>query len=431
VVSTGTEFSRARYGLTRVDRATTWLVAICFALFLNAGVVHYVQRYLLGINPVGAWPVLIASVVSVLATMFWRGLSIKFIRVAMAWAMLSVMYAATYLYSRSGEYGFDKALLTIFIPSVCVAAGFVLSRDGRLRTSLAWCGVLAVLAAIAFTMNNHTPEMFAQTDRIGSGIAYHPVIITYHNFAFVMALGAIWAVDRFSVRLPRVDVLAGLSFLVFSYFIVISGARIGILVVGVTLLLYFLTGALSRSVRMIVIGVILIGGVLGTALMDHYAVELATGRDVPATIQRLVTYAFLQPKLNILSPREVFRTLALDVFWSAPLAGVGWGGFAISAGLPDVSGYWPHNLVLELLAETGMLGALAFMIFQVWILYEFLTSRGSGPEKRLILALFSAGFAASMVGGDLPNGRILFFAIGAMAGFPNRRDRNPKLLSGK
>jgi O-antigen ligase len=112
--------------------------------------------------------------------------------------------------------------------------------------------------------------------------------------------------------------------------------------------------------------------------------------------------------------------LTVEVFWRSPLLGVGWGGFPVAAGLTDTSGNWPHNLVLELLAETGIIGTLAFVIFLGFVLRGFVRDQGDMTDKNTVFALFLAGFAASMVGGDWPSQRLLFFSFGAMAGFSAR-----------
>ncbi|WP_336490109.1 O-antigen ligase family protein [Methylobacterium nigriterrae] len=401
---------------------TSSVIAILFAAFVNQGVVYYVQQFLFGIDGSSPWPVVIATSATTLAAAVFSTLTEKFLRVALALVFLDAAYAATYAYSPSGNYGLMKAGLTMLVPALCATAGYLMSRDGRLRLYLASCAVLAGLAGAAFLLNNHNPELFAQSDRTGSG-TYHPILITYQNFAFAMALGAVWAVDRFSSRLPRIDLLSGLSFVAFLYFILVSGGRLGLLIVLLTVITYTLMGERSRALRISLIAVIVVVGAVAAAVMSHFALEIVNDRDAPATLKRFVTYAFVLPEQHSLSPREIFRGLAVEVFWRAPFAGVGWGGFPISAGLPDVSGYYPHNVILELLSETGLLGTLAFLLFQGWVLWEFARAPGRFSEKNVIFIIFSIGLSWGMVGGDWPGMRVLFLAIGAMAGYPPGRLR--------
>src|SRR5207248_2981789 len=71
----------------------------------------------------------------------------------------------------------------------------------------------------------------------------------------------------------------------------------------------------------------------------------------------------------LLSPTRGFSaqtriTLAqnsIRIWETRPLFGAGLGGFPVLAGLGDTREY-PHDLVLELLAETGLIGLLLFAL---------------------------------------------------------------------
>lgn len=391
-------------------------VAILFALLVNQGVVYYIARFSLGSELLSPWPVLLATLAASLVAIGATAVDAKFIWVLFASLMMSVLFGATYLWSPSGAYGLNKTLLTLFIPTLCITAGFVVARDGWLRLSLVSGAMLAGLTAIVFTVNGHTPALFAEGERVRS------VIITYHNFAFVMALGAFWAIDRLWRRLPRADIWALMCLLAFVYFIVLSGGRIGLLLVFLTVLIFVWNGTKDRVLAAILLGACFLVIALIALALQSYANEIVTlVPEVPATLKRIVFYAFLQKEGNpAAGTRDVFYRLAIEVFLRSPLVGVGWGGFPLSAGLRDIAGNWPHNLVLELMAETGIIGTMAFVAFVGVVFYEFIRRRGDVADKNIILAIFIAGFAASMVGGDWPSQRVLFFAIGAMTGFSVR-----------
>jgi O-antigen ligase len=399
----------------RPDAAASAAVAILFALLVNQGVVYYVARFSLGSEFLNPWPVLLATAAASLVAIGATAVDAKFIRVLFASLMVSVLFGATYVWSPSGGYGLNKTLLTLFVPALCITAGFVVARDGRLRLSVASGTMLAGLTAIVFTANGHTPALFVEGERVRS------VIITYHNFAFVMALGALWAIDRLWRRLPRADMWALMCLLVFVYFIVLSGGRIGLLLVFLTVLIFLWNGTKDRVLAAILLGACFLVIALIAVVLQSYAREIAFSPEVPATLKRLVFYAFLQREGNVAAgTRDVFYGLAIEVFLRSPLVGVGWGGFPLAAGLTDTAGNWPHNLVLELMAETGIIGTMAFVAFVGVVFYEFIRRRGDVADKNIILAIFMAGFAASMVGGDWPSQRLLFFAIGAMTGFSVR-----------
>jgi O-antigen ligase len=386
-----------------------------FVIFMNQGVIYYVQRFSLGSEFLSPWPVFLGTVVASGVALGSRMISVKFVRVSLASFAVCVLFAATYAWSPSGEYGLHKTLLTLIMPALCILAGFVVARDGRLRLLLATSAVLAVVAAIVFTMNGHNSSLFTEDER------QRDVIITYHNFAFVMALGSVWAIDRCARRLPALDLTAVISLLAFVYFILQSGGRIGVLLVFLTIMIFLWRGTRDRVLALFLIGIcVLVASALVLVIQSH-AVEIANSPDAPATLKRMVYYAFLQREGNATAEtRDIYYRFALEVFWRSPLLGVGWGGFAVAAGLTDTSGNWAHNLVLELLAETGIIGMLAFVIFLGFVLRGFVRDQGDMTDKNVVLALFVLGFAASMVGGDWPSQRLLFFSFGAMAGFSAR-----------
>jgi O-antigen ligase len=392
------------------------VVAMLFMLFVNQGVVYYVQRFLLGIELLSPWPVFLATGAASGVALGSKMIGVKFVRVSFASLVLCSLFAATYAWSPSGEYGLNKTLLTMVVPAICILAGFVVARDGQLRLLIATSAVLAALTAITFIVNGHDPSLlFAEDER------QLTVVISYHNFAFVMAMGSVWAVDRFARCLPTLDAISVASLPIFVYFILVSGGRIGLLLVPVVILIFLWRRTRDRLLAAVLFGIcVILAGALVLVIQSH-AVEIANSVSAPMTLKRIVYYDFLQPAGDTAAgTRDIFYGLGVEVFLRSPLLGVGWGGFPAAAGLADISGNWAHNLALELLTETGIIGTMAFVIFLGFVLRDFIRDHGDPNDKNTVLALFIVGFAASMVGGDWPSQRLLFFSFGAMTGFSAR-----------
>jgi len=404
--------------MTSADRlhvpraAISAAVAIFFALLVNQGVVYYVARFSLGLDLLSPWPVLLLTLAACILALLTSKIETSFIRISAASLLVCILCSATFLWSPSEQYGLNKTLLTLFVPALCIAAGFIVAREGQLRFWLASCAVLAGVAGAVLLINNHEPTSFSDSAR--------SVIITYQNLSFVMALGAIWAVERFTTRLPRKDIWSAVCFIAFVYFVLRSGGRMGLFLVLLTVFVFVLvrTRTYRQGAVVLIACVLLVGG--AAVLIESHAIDIVSSPDVPATVKRTVYYAFLQEGPTGLTSRDVFYELALDVFLQAPLVGVGWGGFPSAAGLADVAGNWPHNLLLELLAETGLAGTAAFLVFMVLILSAFFSSPGKLDDKTIVVAIFLAGFATSMVGGDWPSQRLLFFSFGAIGGVSAR-----------
>lgn len=391
-------------------RRASAIVAMAFAWFVNQGVVYYVARFTVGVETLSPWPLFAITVAATAVALASRGMDERFVRVAYASVVLNSLYAATYAWSPSLDYGMQKTLLTLFMPTMCIAAGYVVARDGYLHLLLTSYAVLAGIMGAVFTANGHTPAMFAEVERP------REVIITYHNFSFVMAFGAIWAIDRFARRLPKVDIWAIACFGTFTYFILLSGGRIGLLLVILSVFIAAWTRSKDRLLAAILVLAFICLCVVAILIIQAHAYEINNSNAVPTTIKRMVYYAFIQragePSSNT---RDIYYNHAVLVFLKAPLFGVGWGGFPVSAGFPDVSGQWPHNLPLELLSETGIAGAAAFLVFMTPPLYYFYLSKHVA-DGEILLLVFIAGLGTSMIGGDWPSQRVLFFAIGAMTG---------------
>jgi O-antigen ligase len=78
--------------------------------------------------------------------------------------------------------------------------------------------------------------------------------------------------------------------------------------------------------------------------------------------------------------------------------------------------YYPHNLLLEILAELGLVGLLLLLfhlVFALWLLKPRLV--GEDPLRLLVLALFVNTLVNAQVSEDLTGNRLLFAVLGLMA----------------
>lgn len=96
---------------------------------------------------------------------------------------------------------------------------------------------------------------------------------------------------------------------------------------------------------------------------------------------------------------------ALRHWWDSPWYGKGVGG--VSYLLPEY--VYPHNIFLELLAETGLIGFGLFLAF----LLSLIAPLGGAPNAGRIFAFSAFLFLLSMVGGDISS-RFLWFCLGLL-----------------
>jgi O-antigen ligase len=122
--------------------------------------------------------------------------------------------------------------------------------------------------------------------------------------------------------------------------------------------------------------------------------------------------------------RIVSAEKSIQLWESRPAFGVGLGGFPVLAGLGDTRDY-PHDLILELLAETGLVGLLLFGMVIATAIRNLgpLRALRRDPLRMALLALLVYSFTNALVSGDLVDNRsLLAFAGLCLVGIiaPNR-----------
>ena len=103
---------------------------------------------------------------------------------------------------------------------------------------------------------------------------------------------------------------------------------------------------------------------------------------------------------------------AIEYWKQAPLLGNGIGSWPIINGDIDVRSY-PHNLILEILVELGLVGLILFSLPILYALTILKPPPGYDQSINiLLLMLIIYMFLNSMVSGDIPDNRLLFACIG-------------------
>jgi len=130
------------------------------------------------------------------------------------------------------------------------------------------------------------------------------------------------------------------------------------------------------------------------------------------TLQRFVLFF---TKLGASANVRLFdyRT-SWTLFENNPVVGYGIGSWPLLAGFPDMRGY-PHNIILEILVEMGLVGAVFFFIFLLAGITRLFSEKiSNNPQRMIILALFVNAFINAMLSGDIPDNRFLFSVVGLM-----------------
>jgi O-antigen ligase len=114
--------------------------------------------------------------------------------------------------------------------------------------------------------------------------------------------------------------------------------------------------------------------------------------------------------------RFTYYQSALQIFFQHPFIGVGFGGWPISHGLEDVSLH-PHNIFLEILSETGLIGMALFLLMLVTVFRDIKVSFIFSTFESTTVALLTIfSFINAQKTGDLHDNILLFFTLSLCTG---------------
>lgn len=114
------------------------------------------------------------------------------------------------------------------------------------------------------------------------------------------------------------------------------------------------------------------------------------------------------------STRITLFMQAINIFNMHPLLGGGFGSFPVLCHLQDVIAY-PHNIVLELLAELGIIG-FGLMVLLVFFTLKFFYERNIKTDNNflIIILMFVFALVNSLISGDIVDNGLLFTSLGFM-----------------
>lgn len=329
--------------------------------------------------------------------------------VAVLFLLLVACLVGSLLYSESTRYGLDKTLQFIVLTSwAFFGAGFLISDLFSLKR-FSWA-IVAIAVAMAL-------DALAKYPGVGQ-------------------IGIVRALEGTGVALARVT---GLGLLTIVAFLLPTSRTLLMKLVLLNIAVLQLFGALIAGARGPVIAlipslalffVLSIGGVFPFIRIERYALRLSVvmfcvlvilgifGRDLFATLGFRMQVLIHGGGTSALT-RLAFYREALDLWARSPIWGNGVGEFAIVVRGQDVPVY-PHNIILELGAETGLIGVLVFITLLIVAfakpVINLSAQRGiTKTVTRYLLVACCFVLLNTMVSGDINGNRILFTWIALVA----------------
>lgn len=316
--------------------------------------------------------------------------------------------------SASEAYGSEKLQLYVVVNVIAVVLGAVVAREARhfelftlVQVAVAALASLALLRAI---LTGSADEVF--TGRLSLSAEYNPIFLA-RSLAQGVVL-SVWIVaSRRSGAGGRLLCLAILP--VFAITMIATGSR-GPLLALLAALAVLLTLLLKQGRGLRYVIVLLAMLVLSVLVVPH-------ALNAPQAIDRSLSLFTDAGSGVSANGRDVLWSDAIESFRAHPVVGLGTGGFE---SVQPVERY-PHNLILEVGAELGIVGLVLLVgILAAGVGYLRKAWR-TGQERirievALVAALLTAAFVDASLSGDITGNRAIWFAVGLAVGLAWRSE---------
>jgi O-Antigen ligase len=297
------------------------------------------------------------------------------------------------------EHTVRAGLLLLAVPLwLDVVDRAVRTQSDLRRTRIAW--LLGAMAAALFGQWMWTRGLGQVPPRVESLL---DDVNSYGSYLVLSLFLAI--VVRADDRRRGVRVLAGLSIVSTLWMLILSASRMALLATlaaGATIALLNLSRRRRRVVAIVALAALLLMTVISVPV-------LRTPSEPANPILRLLANATIPSRVAgyFVEMRQAVWSAAGRAFLAHPLAGIGPGRLYATLGdyyRPDDRGWRPlhenaHSYFLQLAAETGIVGLVAFGWLLSAALVPALRDRAGGLAGRRVLAIAALGYLATCVSG--------------------------------
>ncbi|HTV59527.1 MAG TPA: O-antigen ligase family protein [Verrucomicrobiae bacterium] len=302
---------------------------------------------------------------------------------------LLAMMVISLSYTPNFSAGLEKVLRFICLTGIGIVAPFILiDSAAKMRR----CLYVLVIGGIALAFNSLTMLGDSQRFVAPSGLN------TELGAASAVALIILWG-----LAFPRLS---------FGYRLLFYPI-LGVLVVA-------LLGSGGRFANVSTALCVVIGALMCRRLLKDLAVLGGIALiSLPLVLIPSASYQYLESLRHptmAMGTRNDLMWLGLKVFLAHPLLGVGVDGFRFVSPNP-ITYNFPHNLILELGAEMGVIAALSFVLIAFSSFREairqLLIADGFDAElTRTVFLLLIYATLDSMISGDMNDLRFTWFVLG-------------------
>lgn len=317
-------------------------------------------------------------------------------------------------------YAMEKALyistLTLW---VLLACAFIIASDKkRLKYFIKLLMLIAVWIAIESTFEYIK----------GDGDVINALNSNYLALGYTIGMGLLISIAYafFSEQgwLKKIVLLITSLFFIFLLFVL--GGRGPVISVIISLLVPFLYKTklvLNNRLRIKKYFIFIAILVIAVVSISIYLYS----KDSPTATLARILLLFESGMGTSAGTRAEYYFTAYKLWLAKPFLGHGIGSWPLLIGLPDMYSY-PHNMLLEIMVELGLMGLVLFSFIIFWAFKGFTQSR---YKKNIffsivILMMFINAFMGAMFSGDINDNRILFALLGLMVFDESENEVNKK-----
>lgn len=338
---------------------------------------------------------------------FAQRLPYSFTKVAALFLLLAACLIGGLLYTQSMEYGFDKALRFVFLTGWAFFGAALLISDYLSLRRFSWALVtISTAMAIDALLSYPGAGQVSFVTAFGSN---------YIALARAGGLGLLTTVAFLlpTERRPLVRLCLGVMAALQLWAALSAGARGPVLALILSSLFFFALSVRGFP-RLRIERFALRIGVL--AFLIFIAIAIA-GQELFSTLVFRMRVALTEGGTSLVTRLELYRA-ALELWAKSPIWGNGTGQFGVAVAGEDIRLY-PHNIVLELGAETGSIGVLVFgtmigMAFVDGLRRLYRTKGLSKTIARYLLVVSCFALLNAMVSGDINDNKMLFALVGLL-----------------
>lgn len=321
--------------------------------------------------------------------------------------LYSYFFISYLLWSQDNQLAYRKV---IYAPALVIAPYIgvrLISSINGIDRFLRYVGAMSLIMIVPSFYELWTNPLYQDYGRFSIYIfedkGDNPI-----QFGIAYALLIIIVIFRMA-RQRRIRMLDVLTIIPAAFLLIRSGARGPVISLIVTFFIYIIwLGHIGRRIKLAVI----LGGA-AFLIFAYSVIPDATVRFYQVLFDPTVSPT-QNASANSIQERILLINMAVDDFLDHPIAGVGTGNSSGGVG-------YPHNSIIEVAAELGLVGVTIFLALQALVVvtaYRAIRKTKGTPDEWIMttaFAIYVFAFIESQFSGYMGGDMLLYVSIGLVA----------------